>query len=275
MIDLHLHSTHSDGTMSPTELIQKAAEIGLEAISITDHDTVSGTEEALRVGKDCGVIAIPGLEISARFEDLDLHLLGYCFNWKDPLLLKALGDLQHARNKRNKQIIEKLRELGIDIGERDLINESKIGSAGRPHFARLLVKKKVVKSYEQAFNNYLKVGRCAYVPRYVLEVSEAIHILHKAGGLAVLAHPVQLRLSSGRLDKTISKLKMNGLDGLETYYPTQKGKLRNVMRNLASRHQLLETGGSDYHGSVRPGTSMAGATQKFYVPGELLDQLTK
>jgi predicted metal-dependent phosphoesterase TrpH len=273
MIDLHLHSTHSDGTMTPSQLVKQAAGIGLSAISITDHDTVSATAEAIREGEIHSVEVIPGLEISSKYKGLDLHLLGYNFDWLNTELLKILDQLQSARKDRNKKIIRKLQEIGINITEQDLKAESGAGVAGRPHFARLLIKSGVVKNHQQAFSRYLKVGRCAYVPRFVLDIHDAIEILHGAGGLAVLAHPIQLSCSFSELSRIIKELKELGMDGLETYYPTQKGKKGKKIRELAVKYQLLETGGSDYHGDIRHGTSMAGGTGKFQVPAELLTKL--
>lgn len=273
MIDLHLHSTHSDGTMTPSQLVKQAADIGLVAISITDHDTVSATGEAIREGTIHSVEVIPGLEISSKYRGLDLHLLGYNFDWLNAELLRNLERLQSARKERNKKIIGKLQKIGISITEQELKAESGSGVAGRPHFARLLIKSGVVKNNEQAFSRYLKSGRCAYVPRFVLDIQDAIEILHGAGGIAVLAHPVQLSCSLSELSRIIKELKELGLDGLETFYPTQQGKTGKKIKELAEKYQLLETGGSDYHGTIRHGTSMAGATRKFQVPVELLNKL--
>ena len=273
MIDLHLHSTYSDGTMTPSELVQKAAHIGLSAISITDHGTVSGTEEAMSEGSACSVEVIPGLEISVKHKGVNLHLLGYNFNWLDERLVNILDRLQSARKERNLEIIKKFQGMGIDITEEDLKNESGTGVAGRPHFARLLVKGGLVKNNDQAFSQYLKAGRCAYAPRFVLDAHDAIKMLHDAGGIAVLAHPIQLPCSFSELSMMIKTLKQLGIDGLETYYPTQRGKAGKKIRELAHKYQLLETGGSDYHGDIRIGTSMAGASKKFQVPEELLSKL--
>lgn len=270
MIDLHLHSTYSDGTMPPKELVEKAAGIGLTALSITDHDTIAGTQEALTAGKVFSVEVIPGLEISSKFRDINLHLLGYQFNWQDRRLAEVLKRLQGARSIRNLEILSKLQSLGLEISEQDLIRESGNGVAGRPHFARLLVKCGVVKNNDQAFAQYLKKGRCAYAPRFLLDVEEAIDIIHGAGGIAILAHPIQLPCSFSELSEIIRQLKIAGLDGLESYYPTQKGKIGKRIKDLARTHQLLETGGSDYHGDVRPNSSMAGETGKFQVPDDLL-----
>jgi predicted metal-dependent phosphoesterase TrpH len=149
------------------------------------------------------------------------------------------------------------------------------GWPARPHVARLLVKNNIVKNNQQAFSRYLKAGRCAYVSRFVLDSSQAINVLHDAGGYAVLAHPAQLSCSFTELSGLIQQLKRLGIDGLETYYPTQRGDSFKKIRALAEKYELLETGGSDYHGDTRPGTSMAGATKRFVVPDTVMKALHK
>ena len=273
MIDLHLHSTYSDGTMTPSELVRLAANIGLSAVSITDHDTVSGTEEALREGKKCALEVVPGLEISVEHRGTNLHLLGYYFDWLDERLVETLKMLQTSREERNRKIVSKFQEMGINLSQDELQNEAGAGVAGRPHFARLLVKKNIVKTNEQAFAHYLKAGRCAYVSRFVLDIREAIEILHHAGGFAVVAHPALIPCSMNELSGILRELKQAGIDGLETYYPTQRGDVFKKIRALARQYQLLETGGSDYHGDTRKGIAIAGATKKFLVPDELMNTL--
>ena len=275
MIDLHLHSTYSDGTMTPSQLVKLAASTGLSAVSITDHDTVSGTDEALDEGKRCSLEVVPGLEISVAHKGMNLHLLGYYFDWHDGRLAETLEMLQTSRAVRNRKIVSKLQEMGISLSEEELQKEAGEGVAGRPHFARLLVKKNIVKTNEQAFAHYLKAGRCAYVSRFVLEIREAIALLHDAGGFAVVAHPLQLPCTLTELSGIVRELKYLGIDGLETYYPTQRGDGFKKIRALAQQYQLLETGGSDYHGDTRKGTSIAGAAKNFLVPDELMNTLKK
>ena len=231
--------------------------------------------EALREGEKKAIEVVPGLEISVKHKGMNLHLLGYYFNWLDDQLGETLRRLQAARDERNRKIIAKFQEMGINLTGKELQGEAGSGVAGRPHFARLLVKKKIVKTNEQAFAHYLKAGRCAYVSRFVLDIREAIRILHEAGGIAIVAHPVQLPCSLSELSGIIGELKLLGLDGLETYYPTQRGDVFKKIRALAQKYQLLETGGSDYHGDIRKGTDMAGATKNFLVPDELMNTLKR
>ncbi|MGA7278411.1 MAG: PHP domain-containing protein [Desulfocapsaceae bacterium] len=274
MIDLHLHSTYSDGTCSPTELIEMASAGGLMAISITDHDTAAGTGEALQAGRKCDLRVIAGVELSVVFNDIYFHLLGYNFNWQDPRLASGLCRLQKARSRRNSQIIEKLQKMGIAVSEEELQEISGDGETGRPHIARLLVQKNVVKTIDQAFARYLKKGACCYVDRFIYRVDEAIAMLHDSGGTAVLAHPSQISRSIDQLEVLLIQLKRMGLDGLETFYPTQNGKFHRKLRSLARLHELYETGGSDYHGDIRAGTGLAGVSGH-RVPAELLNQMDR
>jgi len=269
MLDLHLHSSHSDGTMTPAQLVDMARERGLVLVSITDHDTVSGTGEALAAGRRHGVRVFSGLELSVSWRAYQLHLLAYDFDWHNAALLSGLSVLQKARDQRNRKIVDTLAGLGLPVDEDELRVFAGGGQTGRPHIARLLVAKRVVGSIDQAFARYLRKGACAYVPRYVFPVDQACALIHGAGGLAVLAHPGQLAIPLDELAGLLDQLKEHGLDGLETFYPTQKGKQLRQLRALADRFQLLETGGSDYHGDIRPRTCMAGGPH-FTVPGEIL-----
>ena len=274
MIDLHLHSTFSDGTFAPEALVRMAKEIGLEAISITDHDTVDGTGEAVTAGKKYGVRVVSGVELSVFLDDFNFHLLGYYFDWKDEGLEAKLDVLQGSRNRRNSVIISQLQNLGLDISEAELREVSSSGQTGRPHIARLLVEKKVVRDIDQAFTLYLRKGRPGYARRFIYHAAEAISLIHDSGGCAVLAHPAQISRSSQLLSDLLGHLKSMGLDGIETYYPNQKGSFRKTLHRLAAHHGLFETGGSDYHGDIRPNTAMAGR-QGNSVPLELLELLDR
>jgi len=269
MIDLHVHSTFSDGTYSPTELVEIAKDIGLKAISVTDHDTVDGTSEALLAGARAGLQVISGVELSVFLDDIHFHLLGYKFNHQDSRLLGGLSVLQESRKKRNSKIIANLQAMGLDVSDEELQAISGNGQTGRPHIARLMVQKKIVKSIDQAFALYLKKGKKGYVSRFIYHVEEAITLIHASGGFVVLAHPVQISRSIDVLDNLLPRLKKIGLDGVETFYPTQKGKFHRKLRRLAQSCNLFETGGSDYHGNIRPGTSLAGH-KNHPVPFELL-----
>lgn len=273
MIDLHLHSTHSDGTLSPAEIVAMAAQKGLCAIAITDHDTVSGISEAQRAGRQMQVCVVSGVELSVKSADGFFHLLGYGFDHTDPGLAATLQDLQRSRMARNMMILDRLRQLGIAVTLEELKAESKIGQIGRPHIATVLIKKGLVTSIDQAFDQYLKRGKPAYVSRDILGLSEAIALLKGAGGKAVLAHPVQIGYSIQKIKALLKKMKGAGLAGLETYYPSQQGRIQRQLSKIAGELDLLETGGSDYHGDIRANTSMAGSG-RLEIPDELFYKLT-
>lgn len=270
-IDLHIHSTYSDGSMSPTEVVRTAHRLGLAAISLTDHDTIDGVEEALMVGADLGVEVVPGLELSVTCDEISVHLLGYFFDRADIRLLEELGRLQEGRKTRNTAILARLNDLGIAITETELAITSGHGQSGRPHIASLLVQKGVVGSMDEAFCRYLARGGKAYQPRYVLKAEEAINIIKDAGGLSVLAHPQQLEKAGKNLSAVIERLRGFGLDGVEAYYPTHSQSFRKRLLAIARRLGLLVSGGSDYHGAIRPGTALACGGS--LVPGHLLETM--
>jgi len=254
-IDLHLHSTFSDGTKNPNELTNLAAQCGLSTISLTDHDTMEGTAQMVETGKKVGIEVIPGLELSVVLTGRPLHILGYWLDENDIQLRMGLTKIQQARDKRNKKIIDKLVNLGIHVTVDDLEKSSGHGQAGRPHIAAMLMKHGIVKNINQAFQLYLKKGRCAYVARYEFKAEKAIHLIKQAGGVAVLAHPVQFKSSLVILPNLLERLVECGLDGVEMYYPTQSVSYRKKLRRITKRFDLFETGGSDYHGDIRPGSS--------------------
>jgi 3',5'-nucleoside bisphosphate phosphatase len=258
IIDLHIHSTFSDGSMSPTELVEYAYRQGLAAISITDHDTIDGIKEAACAGKRLGVEVVEGLELSIKHRGKELHLLGYLFKTDENALHLALQRLQAARLDRNSRILTKLDDLGVKIELSDLEKVSGHGQCGRPHIAQLLIQKGVVKNMDEAFEKYLASGGSAYAQRQVLQAGEAIAMIKNAGGLAVLAHPQQLEKSGQDVGTLIGVLRAEGLDGVEVYYPTHSRHFKKKLIALAKKHDLLITGGSDYHGSIRPGTTLAG-----------------
>jgi predicted metal-dependent phosphoesterase TrpH len=268
-IDLHTHSWFSDGTKSPTELVELASCSGVSALAVTDHDTMDGVAEALVAGDKFGVEVVPGLEVSVTHNKKALHILGYYMDPNHGELADALLVLQEARDGRNGKIIEKLQGLGIPATLEELKIISGYGQTGRPHIAKLLMNHGVVRSVPQAFDEYLKKDGQAYVPRFAYDAKEAIGLIRAAGGIAVLAHPIQVDRTLVSLERLLPVLKSYGLLGIETFYPTQKKKMRKRIKKFAEANGLLLTGGSDYHGDIRPGTRLAGGNN-VYVPPELL-----
>jgi len=268
-IDLHTHSHFSDGTMSPSELVALAKAKRLSAIALTDHDTMAGVEEAMAAGLALGIEIVPGIEISVSHQQIEYHILGYFADPEQPDFAAALLTMQEARNQRNSKILEKLKALGIAVTDEALQSISAQGQTGRPHIARLLVQSGVVTSISQAFDQFLKKGRPAFVTRFVHEAVAAVTLIRQAGGIAVLAHPSYNDPALIRLPTLLTELVPAGLEGIEAYYPTHSRAMRKKISALAHRYNLLLTGGSDYHGEVRPGTSLAGGGNVF-VPPELL-----
>lgn len=271
-LDLHIHSTFSDGTLTPAEVVGLACRRRLSGISLTDHDTVDGYLPAVAAAAELPLEVIAGLEVSALHKGTSMHILGYLMDTGDAGLQHMLGGLQRGRQERNAEILNRLRGFGIVIEEEELLHLSGGGQTGRPHIARLLVARGVVGSMAQAFEKYLGREGKAYAPRPVPTAEEAITVLRKAGGLSVLAHPQQMDPALERLPALLNALVDFGLDGIEVYYPTHSVNIRRRLIAEADRLGLVQTGGSDFHGDIRPGTSLAGGSN-VRVPADLLRPL--
>jgi len=248
-VDLHLHTTASDGVMKPSEIVRYAKTKGLQAIAITDHDTIEGLEEGLEEGERLNFEVIPGVEISAEYPHGSMHILGYFFDIHHPLLNEKLKYLQKVRAERNPKIAEKLNQLGLKITLEEVLKASGGGQVGRPHFAQVLLEKGYVKNFQEAFDRYLKKGAPAYVEKMRYSPREALHIIQEAKGVGVLAHPNTLGIQGyTQLEELILKLVDMGLKGLEVYYPEHSSLEVAQYKALAERFGLLISGGTDYHG---------------------------
>ena len=275
-VDLHIHSTASDGSLSPEEIIETAKNTPLRAIAITDHDTLEGSVEALGYQKSYGVEVLPGVEISASFDPGTMHILGYLVRPDDASLRQTLSVVQEGRAKRNLQIVKRLQDLGVDINHDEVLKASGGGQTGRPHVAQVLVDKGVVQSFDEAFRKFLKKGRPAYVERYRLMPVETIQAILRAGGVPVLAHPFTLRAKTeGDLDRIVADLKQAGLKGVEVYYPGHGPELTALYERLAYRHKLLVTGGTDFHGRINPGVNMGTGRGDLRIPYRFVEELKK
>jgi predicted metal-dependent phosphoesterase TrpH len=274
-IDLHLHTTHSDGSYSTREVMTFAKQAGVTALSITDHDIVAGVPEALAIGAELGIEAIPGVEISSRQGDSELHILGYFLNWTDPLLGKRLASLRDSRHSRNPKIVQRLNELGIDISYDEVRALAGTESVGRPHIARVLMEKKFVNSAKEAFDRYLANGRPAFIDRELPEPVEAVRWILEAGGVPVLAHPTWVRTSAEGLRALLRELKEAGLGGIEVHYSTHSPSQTTEYLDLAKQCDLLVTGGSDFHGVTKPDIEVGIGRGQLKVSEKLLDPLRK
>ena len=252
MIDLHTHSKASDGSLSPSALIEQAYQRGLTAIALTDHDTIAGIEEAEREAKKQGLRFIPGIEIEIHWEPGEFHLLGLGIRRPSPSLLKAISELVGLREARNREIIERMRNANIAVCYEDILSLSGGHLIGRPHFATLLINRGIVKNREQAFTRYLGKGRPFYVPKEGLEFRRAVDMIKDSGGIAVLAHPMSLYIAWGRLPELVKDFRDQGLDGIEAWHPTAKVRSCKRLDVLGKSLGLCITAGSDFHGDSRP-----------------------
>ena len=275
MIDLHIHSTFSDGFLKPAEIVDLAESLGVLAIAITDHDTAAGTDEAIKMGKEKGIEVVPGIEISSWCGDISLHILGYCFRHDDAKFNSRLRLLQDGRERRNARIIENLNRLGIRVDFRELLHYSEYGQTGRPHIARLLVDKGVAKSVDLAFKYYLGRGAAAYAERFRFSAREAIAMIREAGGIAVLAHPASLDPSLRSIPALLKKLCAAGLEGVEVYYPSHSTKAVKALKKMAADLGLFVTGGSDFHDADRSRDNGNGWLRKTRIPYDLVAAMKK
>ena len=247
-IDMHTHTTASDGVYTPRQLIKYGISKGLQGIAITDHDTVDGIDEGLNaVINKKDFIVIPGIELSTEYMGKEVHILGYSINYKCENLLSTLSFLQKKRENRVIEVIAKLQKLQINITYDELIKRFGSSSVGRPHVAELLITKGYVDTIEEAFNKYLKKGCVAYVDRYKITPFEGINLIKQAGGVAVIAHPKLIKN-----DKIVTDIIKKGIDGIEVYHPEHNTNDQKKFLQIAKEYNLIITAGSDFH---RPPTS--------------------
>jgi 3',5'-nucleoside bisphosphate phosphatase len=241
--DLHVHTTASDGTLSPEQVVHEAVQAGLAAIGIADHDAVEGISPALAAGRAAGLVVVPAIEVNTDYGEDELHILGYYIDHQSDMLATHLERLRSERRERVKRMVERLNEVGAKLDLERVYEIAGSGSVGRPHVARALVEAGHVSSMNSAFGKYLVRGAPGYVPRYKLTPSEAIQIIRQAGGVAVLAHP-----GNSRHDEVIPQLIDAGLEGIEVYHSDHSALQRRHYARIAKNRGLVATGGSDFHG---------------------------
>ncbi len=247
--DLHLHTRFSDGTFSPEELVLQAQNHGLACIALTDHDTVEGCAPAAVACANVRMEFIPGAELTAEHEDVEVHILGYFLNIHNQTLLKRIAKFQEVRQNRIHEMVAALNKLGVPLKAESVFALANCQSPGRPHVARALVKEKLIGSLDEAFDKYLKKGRPAWVPKTKMSALEGIELIHQADGLAVMAHP-----GLNRTDEIIPDLVDAGMDGIECFHTKHSTAMSERYLEIADKYHLLVTGGSDCHGysKVRP-----------------------
>ena len=280
MIDLHVHSTRSDGTYTPTELVEYAIEKGLTAFALTDHDTTDGLDEAishanaLRAEGKAGVPeVIPGIELSTNMEDTEVHVAGLFIDKENPEFQSYLKDFVASRNLRNVKMCAKLTEIGIPITAGELESAFPNCILTRAHFASWLREHGYVSSNKEAFERYIGKRCPCYVPREKITPQKAIALILTAGGIPVLAHPILYRLSDARLEALVATLKEAGLVGIEAIYSTYEPSEERQIRRLAKKYDLLLSGGSDFHGTNKPRIDLGVGLGRLYVPNELLENM--
>jgi 3',5'-nucleoside bisphosphate phosphatase len=276
LIDLHIHSTYSDGVRTPGELVAMALELGLKAIAIADHDTVDGIDEALAAGAACGLEVLPALELSVAFGPYsDVHLLGYLLDHRDPALLATLREFREKRETRGEAIVDRINEKLASEGKGSITSQEAAalagGALGRPHIAQVLVAKGYAANMQDAFNRYLVP---CDVPKRYFPVDEALDTVHRLGGVAVLAHPTSITTDRDTLTGVIDELTAMGLDGLEAYNNICCDQESGFLRSYAVHKGLLWTGGSDYHG-IEEGIGMGVGRGNMTIPYDCVEQLKK
>lgn len=269
-IDLHTHSTCSDGSMTPCELVKHAAANNLAAIALTDHDTVSGIEEAVKQGELSGVEVVPAIELSVM-SATETHILGFFIDINNPHLVSVLEEIVEKRIERNVMTAKLLQDFGFDVTVSEAAELAPGGIIGRAHFARVMMKKGYVSSVKEAFDKYLSSGKPAYFSNQKLEAKAAIEAIHAAGGVAYLAHLHLTKLSDDELEKFVAELVSYGLDGIEGYYTDYSEEMQKKYFALAEKYSLGISGGTDFHADMKPHISIGKGTGNMAIPYSVLE----
>jgi predicted metal-dependent phosphoesterase TrpH len=266
-IDLHTHSTASDGIYSPTELLHRAKDIGLRVLALTDHDTTDGVDEAAQAARTLDIDFIPGIEINTDVSGGEVHVLGYFVEYERPAFQAIIKVLRDARERRGQRMVELLNERGVNVSW-DRVREIAQGAVGRPHVAKALLEAGYVQTIGEAFDKYIGTTCFAYVPRYRLTPEDAVGLIASANGLPVMAHPVDLP-GLDELRNWLPGLREAGMVGLETYYGPYTPENERALRALADEYDLIPTGGTDFHGPGIHPTPLGGR----HVPYEAVERL--
>lgn len=273
MIDLHTHSTFSDGSFTPEQLAAAAAAAGLSAIALTDHDSVGGVDRFLAACNAQKVRGIPGVEISLDFPDGTMHLLGYFIDHRNPALTAHIVKLRSGREHRNQEILNHINAMGMPLTMSEVAAYAGEDNVGRLHFAQALVARGYVRTRDEAFQKYLAKGKPGYADRLRMTPAQGVEIIRNAGGLAVLAHPFTLHMGKQALEKLVGDLALAGLQGIEVFYPQQNPRLVKQYSALAAKFKLAVTGGTDFHGAPMPDIKLGTGFGDLHVPDSVLAAL--
>lgn len=277
IIDLHVHSTESDGTFTPAEVIAEAKKAGLSAIALTDHDTAGGVAKAALAADEAGIELVPGIELSTSYafsnkkQEKEIHIVGLYIDPADPDLLKMTAEFRECRDKRNEKMVAALQKEGFPITMEALVAENPDSVITRANIARFLFEHGCIKSVAEAFDKYIGDGCRCYVGRFKVSPMEAVALIKKAGGVAILAHPLLYHLGVEQLQLLINDLKAAGLDGIEAIYSTYSTGDEQLVRRIAKENDLLISGGSDFHGANKPAIKLGTGRGHLYIPYSVLE----
>ncbi len=274
-VDLHTHSTCSDGTFTPKELVAYGKKKGLKAIALTDHDTLEGISEALYYGEKFGIEVIPGIEISTEYENNELHIVGLFVSNESEELKSALENLRKSREMRNIEMVEKLNNIGVDISYENVLKRAGGGIVTRAHIAGEVMALGYASSNNEVFERYIGKDKPAYIKRNLMSWQDTLYLIKNSGGLPVLAHPLLYKLSDRRLEMIVSDLANHGLCAIEAYYSTHSPAEVKYVKTLAEKNKLKLSGGSDFHGANKPKIDLGTGYGSLQVPYEVLESLRK
>ena len=273
IVDLHVHSTESDGTLTPEDLVAEAKKVGLAAFALTDHDTCQGVCKAMPLAASAGIELIPGIELSTDYHGKEVHIVGLYIDIENEQLLKKTAEYRKCRSERNALMVEALRKEGLSITMEELVAENPDCVITRANIARFLYEHGQIKSVREAFDRYIGDPCKCYVGRLKVASTDAVRLIKEAGGTAILAHPLLYGLSNTNLQKMIDELKPAGLDGLEAIYSTYTTGEEQQMKRLARENGLLISGGSDFHGSNKPDIALGRGRGHLYIPYSVLETI--
>lgn len=273
IIDLHVHSTESDGTLTPEDLVAEAKKVGLAAFALTDHDTCQGVGKTMPCAASAGIELIPGIELSTDYHGKEVHIVGLYIDIENEQLLKKTAEYRKCRSERNALMVEALRKEGLSITMEELVAENPDCVITRANIARFLYEHGQIKSVREAFDRYIGDHCKCYVGRLKVASTDAVRLIKEAGGTAILAHPLLYGLSNTNLQKMIDELKPAGLDGLEAIYSTYTTGEEQQMKRLARENGLLISGGSDFHGSNKPDIALGRGRGHLYIPYSVLETI--
>lgn len=273
IVDLHVHSTESDGTLTPEDLVAEAKKAGLAALALTDHDTCQGVCKAMPLAASAGIELIPGIELSTDYHGKEVHIVGLYIDIENEQLLKKTAEYRKCRSERNALMVEALRKEGLSITMEELVAENPDCVITRANIARFLYEHGQIKSVREAFDRYIGDHCKCYVGRLKVASTDAVRLIKEAGGTAILAHPLLYGLSNTNLQKMIDELKPAGLDGLEAIYSTYTTGEEQQMKRLARENGLLISGGSDFHGSTKPDIALGRGRGHLYIPYSILEEI--